>query len=81
MASGSKDEKAGAPALDAVKTEREAEAAVRAKEAGPASGGGATGPAPSGDSPKPHGDKMEHALREAASTPADQKREADRGSG
>ena len=32
-------------------------------------GGGASGTPPSGDSPKPHGDKMEHAVREAARTP------------
>ena len=67
MAGGSKDEKSGAPALDAVKTEREAEAVARAKEAGAMGGGSA--PSPSGDSPKPHGDKMEHAVREATHTP------------
>jgi hypothetical protein len=69
MASGSQAEKAGAEALDYVKTEREAEAAVRAKEAGKASGD-APVPPPSGDSPKPHGDKLEHAARGAAGTPS-----------
>ena len=37
-----------------------------AKQAGEEGRGGAV---PSGDSPKPHGDKMEHAVREAANTP------------
>ena len=69
MASGSKDEKTGAEALDYAKTEREAEAVVRAREAGKASADAPVQPSPSGDSPKPHGDKMEHAVREAASTP------------
>jgi len=72
MASDSKDEKAGAPALDDVKTEREAEAVLRAREAGAAAGGAAT-PSPSGDSPKPHGDKMENAVREAADAPSKDK--------
>lgn len=58
MASGSKDEKAGAPALDDAKTEREAGAAS----------GEAPVPPPSGDSPKPHGDKMEKAVGGAADT-------------
>ncbi|GAA0583231.1 hypothetical protein GCM10009416_22060 [Craurococcus roseus] len=49
-----------------MRTEREADAAARAKEAGAAGG---SVPA-SGDSPKPHGDKMERAVREAAGTPA-----------
>jgi len=31
--------------------------------------GGAPTPTPSGDSPKPHGDKMEHAVQAAAGTP------------
>ena len=69
MASGSKDEKAGAEALDYVRTEREAEAVARAKEAGK-EGGDAPVPPPSGDSPKPHGDKLEHAVRGAAGTPS-----------
>ena len=69
MADGSKNEKAGgAPALDDAKTAREAEAVVRAREAG-AAGGGAPVPPASGDSPKPHGDKMERAVDEAAGTP------------
>jgi hypothetical protein len=68
MAGGSKDEKAGAPALDDVKTEREAEAVVRAREAG-AAGSDAPVPPASGDSPKPHGDKMERAVREGAGAP------------
>ena len=63
------DPKAGAPALDDVKTEREAEAVVRAREAGAAGGGAPVPPSPSGDSPKPHGDKMEHAVKEAANAP------------
>ena len=66
MASGSKDEKAGAPALDDVKTERDAEAANRAKEAGAPDATASVPSHSSGDSPKPHGDKMEHAVREAA---------------
>jgi hypothetical protein len=70
MASGSKDEKGGAPALDDVKTEREAEAVVRAREAGLASG---DAPVPAGDSPKPHGDKMENAVRQATDTPSGKK--------
>ncbi len=32
-------------------------------------GGGASGPSPSDDSPKPHGDKMENAIRGAAHAP------------
>ena len=72
MASGSKNEKTGAEALDYVKTEREAEAVNRAKEAGAASKDAPVQP-PSGDSPKPHGDKMEHAVREAANTPPENK--------
>jgi uncharacterized protein YndB with AHSA1/START domain len=39
------------------------------EEPSAATGGGASGTPPSGDSPKPHGDKMEHAVREAARTP------------
>jgi hypothetical protein len=72
MASDSKDEKAGAPALDDVKTEREAEAVLRAREAA-AAAGGAAAPSHSGDSPKPHGDKMENAVREAADAPSKDK--------
>ena len=72
MASGSKDEKAGAPALDDVKTERDAEAASRAKGAGGASAADST-PAHEGDSPKPHGDKMQHAVDEAARGPSEDK--------
>lgn len=68
MAEGSKNEQAAAPALDAVKAEREADAAARAKQAG-AAGGAAPAPSPSGDSPKPHGDKMANAVRGAASAP------------
>jgi hypothetical protein len=74
MASGSKDEKNRAPALDDVKTEREAEAVVRAREAGAKSGDAPVPPSPSGDSPKPHGDKLEHAVREAAEKPSEDKR-------
>ena len=74
MASGSKDEKAGAEALDYAKTEREAEAVVRAKEATKASGDAPVPPTPSADSPKPHGDKMENAVREAADTPPKDKK-------
>ena len=66
MANAPEKEKGGAPALDAARTEREADAATRAKGAGAAGG---SAPVP-GDSPKPHGDKMEHAVREAASNPA-----------
>jgi hypothetical protein len=54
MAGGPKDEKAETPAAD----DLEAVAVVGTGEGG--------APAPSGDSPKPHGDKMEHALRGAA---------------
>ncbi len=68
MTGGSKDEKAGAEALDYVKTERQADAVNRAKEAGAASTG-APVPSPSGDSPKPHGDKLENAVREATDAP------------
>ncbi len=73
MAGGSKDEKAGAEALDYAKTEREADAAVRAKQAAKESGDAPVPPSASGDSPKPHGDKMEHAVREAASKPSKDK--------
>ena len=66
MANAPGREKGGAPALDAVRTEREADDATRAKEAGTAGGSAPV----SGDSPKPHGDKMEHAVREAAGNPA-----------
>ena len=72
MASGSKDEKGGAPALDDAKTEREAEAASRAGEVGKASAAEST-PAREGGSPKPHGDKMRHAVGEAARAPAKDK--------
>jgi hypothetical protein len=65
----SKGEKTGAPALDSVKTEREAEAVVRAREAGVAGGGAPAPPAASGDSPKPHGDKLARAVREATDAP------------
>jgi hypothetical protein len=57
MASGSNDGKTGAPAPDDMKTDGEAGA------------GTAAAPAPSGDSPKPHGDKMANAVREAADAP------------
>ena len=40
------------------------------EEPSAATGGGASGSPPSGDSPKPHGDKMERAVKEAARTPA-----------
>jgi hypothetical protein len=70
MANDPKGEKAGgAPALDDVKTERQAEAVVRAREAGAAGDGAPVPPAASGDSPKPHGDKLENAVRKAADTP------------
>lgn len=69
MASGSTNDKAGAPALDDVKTQRDAEAASRAKEAGKA-GAADTAPAHEGDSPKPHGDKLRHAVDEAARGPS-----------
>lgn len=59
MADGSKGEKAGAPAPDDAKAGREAGAAA----------GGAPAPSPSGDSPKPHGDKMANAVRGAAGAP------------
>ena len=68
MANDPKGEQTGAPALDSVKTEREADAVVRAREAG-AAGGAPVPPAASGDSPKPHGDKLENAVREAADAP------------
>jgi hypothetical protein len=70
------DQKSGkdrAPALDDVKTEREADAAARAKDADAKSGPTDSVPAHSGDSPKPHGDKMEHAVREAAGKPSGKK--------
>ena len=69
MPNEQKSEKDRAPALDDVKTEREADATVRAKQAGAKSGPTESAPAHSGDSPKPHGDKMEHAVKEAAQTP------------
>jgi hypothetical protein len=72
MASGSKDEKAGAPALDDVKTEREAEAVVRARDAGAVSKEAPVPPS-SGDSPKPHGDKMENATRKGEEKPPEGK--------
>ena len=73
MASGSKDEKGRAPALDDVKTEREAEAVARAREAGAATGNAAVPTTPAADSPKPHGDKLEKAVKEAARTPSEDK--------
>lgn len=69
MANDPKGEQAGAPALGSVKTEREPEAVVRAREAGVAGGGAPVPPAASGDSPKPHGDKLENAVQEAAGAP------------
>ena len=68
MASGSKDGTAGKPAVDDAKAEVEAVAVVGTGEDGTA--GGAPAPPPPGDSPKPHGDKMEHAVREAAGRPS-----------
>ena len=61
MASDPKDEKA----------ELEAVAVVGTGELDAADGGsgGPPAPSPSGDSPKPHGDKMEHAVQAAAGTP------------
>jgi hypothetical protein len=60
----------GATAVDDVKTEQEVDAGLAKKEAGAktenvreASG------AASGDSPKPHGDKLDQATRAAASKP------------
>ena len=41
--------------------------------AGAAGGGGGAVPSPSADSPKPHGDKMGNAVREAAETPPEEK--------
>lgn len=74
MADDPKIEKTGgAPALDDVKTKRDAEAVVDAREAG-AAGSDAPVPPASGDSPKPHGDKMENAVREALNRPGDAKR-------
>ena len=62
MASGPKNEKTGAPpAPDDAKAELEAVAVV-----GTGEDGGVPASPPSGDSPKPHGDKMEHAVRGAA---------------
>ena len=79
MASGSKDEKGGAPALDDVRTEKDAEAAIGGKDAAGARGADATVPPPSGDSPKPHGDRMANAVREAAEGTPDRKGSAGRG--
>ena len=73
MPNDGKNEKDRAPALDDVKTEREAEAAARAKDAAAKSGPTESVPSHSGDSPKPHGDKMEHAVREAAGKPSEKK--------
>jgi hypothetical protein len=64
MTNGS-DEKTGAPALDDVPTAQEIEVVVRE-----AADGAAAVPSPSNDSPKPHGDKMEHAVHEAARAPS-----------
>jgi hypothetical protein len=69
MANDRKDDKDRAPALDDVKTEREADAAARARDAGAKSGPTESVPSHSGDSPKPHGDKLERAVKEAAQTP------------
>jgi hypothetical protein len=74
MANERKDEKGRAPALDDVKTEREAEGAARARDAGAKSGPTESVPSHSGDSPKPHGDKMERAVREAADKSSEGKR-------
>jgi hypothetical protein len=73
MPNDGKNEKGRAPALDDVKTERDAEAAARAKDAATKSGPTESVPSHSGDSPKPHGDKMEHAVREAVGKPSERK--------
>jgi len=73
MPKDGKNEKDRAPALDDVKTEREAEAAARAKDAAAKAGPTDSLPSHSGDSPKPHGDKLEHAVREAAEKPSKKK--------
>ena len=56
-----------APAVDYVRTQQEIDADLAKRDA-EAKAGAATagGPAGSGDSPKPHGDKLEHARDEAA---------------
>lgn len=68
MANDSDDSKTGAPGLDDMPTGQEAEAAVRE-----AAAGAAAVPSPSADSPKPHGDKLENAVREAAEAPSKDK--------
>ena len=73
MAGGSKDEEGRAPALDNVRTEREAEAVARARDAAAASGNTPVPASPAADSPKPHGDKMENAVKEAAKAPSKDK--------
>ena len=60
--SGSSEEKRGAEAVDYVRTEQEAEAELKKREA-ERQAGGAPG---SGDSPKPHGDKLANAVQNAA---------------
>ena len=57
----------GAEAVDYVKTEQKVEADLAKREAEAKAGGAASGNAkPSGDSPKPHGDKLENAKDAAA---------------
>jgi hypothetical protein len=76
--SGEKDEnkrvpQEGAPALDDVKTAREAEAVVAKRraeeEAAKASRPVESESRPSGDSPKRQGDKLSDAVREASREP------------
>ena len=60
----------GATAVDYVKTEQEVDAQLAKKEAGAkAANAKAASGAASGDSPKPHGDKLDQATRAAASEP------------
>ena len=58
---GSKNQPGG-DAVDAVRTRQEAESETAKREA-EQNAAAATG---SGDSPKPHGDKLDHATQEAA---------------
>ena len=63
----SADKERGAEAVDYVKTEQKVDADLAKRGAEAKVGGAPSGKAqPSGDSPKPHGDKLENAKDAAA---------------
>ncbi|HEX2727806.1 MAG TPA: hypothetical protein VHN20_18430 [Beijerinckiaceae bacterium] len=68
MGSATKGKTPGATALDYVKTDQKIEAGLAAKEAAAKAGKAAQpgGADPTHDSPKRHGDKLEHARDAAA---------------